>query len=40
MATLNNIRISLRNDCLSNWIELNPVLNAGELAIVTDYDGN
>lgn len=38
MTTINNLKISLRNDDLSNWIAKNPVLNKGELAIVNDED--
>lgn len=32
--TLANIRIALRTDDEQNWLSSNPILNAGELAIV------
>ena len=34
--TLQNIKISLRTDDLSNWTSSNPVLRSGELAVVND----
>ena len=34
--TLNNMKISLRTDDLSNWTSADPVLRRGELAVVND----
>lgn len=34
--TLQNIKISLRTDDLSNWTSSNPVLRSGEFAVVND----
>ena len=38
--TLQNVKISLKTDDLSNWTSFNPVLNDGELAIVNDISAN
>lgn len=38
--TLQNVKISLRTDSLSNWIAENPVLNDGEFAIVNDISAS
>ena len=38
--TLQNVKISLRTDDLSNWTSSNPILKAGELAIVNDISAD
>lgn len=38
--TLTNIRIALRTDDEKNWVSSNPILNAGELAVVKMADNN
>ena len=38
--SLTNIRIALRTDDETNWVSSNPILNAGELAIVKTANNN
>ena len=38
--SLTNIRIALRTDDETNWVSTNPILNAGELAIVKTASNN
>ena len=38
--SLTNIRIALRSDDETNWVSSNPILNAGELAIVKTANNN
>ncbi len=39
MSTEVKVKINLRKDVLANWMEKNPVLGGGELAIVEDESG-
>lgn len=39
-SKLNNVKISLRTDDLSNWTSVNPILLEGEIAIVVDENKN
>ena len=36
MAKNVNTKIILRNDTIENWSKKNPVLDAGEIAVITD----